>query len=402
MEKQFKDYTLEDFLEDSDFSAWVQTGDPEKERYYRELLEKFPEKETIFHKAQNLIKLFNDEKLITDPVRKLQIWENINKEYHKQKRKKLLHSSWKYAAAIAIILSIGAITFQSLKKHYAKDSFSSENWTALTEAYIILNQGEKIYLDSDRPEIEYRQNGESVKINQQEIYQQNSDSKEEMNELVVPYGKQSKIELTDGSEIWVNAGSKLVFPSRFDGKYRKVQLQGEAFFKVTKDNTKPFIVETSNMKINVLGTSFNVKAYSDEKYQESVLVEGSISMEAGNSLFPKSVILKPDQRVTVNNTDANITVTTVDTNNYTSWIDGVFSFKEEPIPSVLRRVSRFYNLSIKWDHSVEEIKISGKLDLKDDYQRVLNTLSLISDGDFATKQGMIYYHQNSMEMKKQR
>ena len=208
---------------------------------------------------------------------------------------------------------------------------------------------------------------------------------------IVPFGKQSKIILSDQTEVWLNAGSRLIYPTVFRGGKRKVQLQGEAYFKVSKDKSNPFIVETANSKIKVLGTSFNVKAYPGEKVEETVLVEGAVLLNVGDQIFGKEVQLKPEQRIVLSGTDYSYSVSKVDVRDYTSWIDGLFVFNEEPLPSVLMRISRFYKLEIKWESDVETREISGKLDLKDDYQRVLSALALISDGTYVERNKTIYF-----------
>lgn len=399
MDKQFQNYILEDFLEDSKFCSWVCNPDAEQDANYKILFEKYPEKRPIFQKAVKIVSLLEEEKVASNPVRKLQIWENIRKEYRRQQRLKLVRQSLKYAALLLVALGIGTFMFLSRENRQTREFFSSTEIPTSGNTIIRLNSGEKLALPSDRSEIVYQPNGNTLTIDQKVIQQPAAINEESLNELVVPYGKQSKIILADQTEVWLNAGSRLLYPSRFEGKHRKVSLQGEAFFKVTKDPSKPFIVETSALKINVLGTSFNVKAYQDDKWQESVLVEGKISLELKQSILPKKLVMQPAQRIVVADKSSDYSLTNVDVSEYTSWINGLFSFQNEPIPSVLKRVSRFYNLNIAWDQSVEKITISGKLDLKEDYQRVLNTLSLISNGEFTSNNNIIYYSRNATNLK---
>ena len=174
----------------------------------------------------------------------------------------------------------------------------------------------------------------SVEINDELVHRQEPTSVSGDNQLIVPFGKQSKIILSDQTEVWLNAGSRLIYPTVFRGGKRKVQLQGEAYFKVSKDKSNPFIVETSNSKIKVLGTSFNVKAYPGEKVEETVLVEGAVLLNVGDQIFGKEVQLKPEQRIVLSGTDYSYSVSKVDVRDYTSWIDGLFVFNEEPRPIV--------------------------------------------------------------------
>jgi len=391
MEKEFKDYTLEEFLEDDNFCSWVKNPDAKMNDYFNALLEKHPEQKPVFLKAKKLITLFEDQQIGTDPVRKLQIWENINKEYQKNRRTRKLWSTFKYAAAIIVLLGIGTLIYNSSSQWYNKDLYVSSD-TAPEKAYLQLNSGERIELTSNHSEIVYLPDGKSIQIGDIIFQQQSSDQAIVLNELVMPYGKHSKIVLADKTEVWVNAGSKLVFPASFNKDERNVKLLGEAFFKVTKDQARPFKVHTKNMEVKVLGTSFNIKAYPEDVHEEATLVEGSISLKFGN-LLKETILMSPNEQVVLNQ-DSDYKLSKVNTSNYVSWVDGLFIFNDEAIPSVLTRISRYYNLNIKWQKQQETKRISGKLQLKDDYKRVLNSLGIISNGNFTYGNDIIYYNEN--------
>jgi ferric-dicitrate binding protein FerR (iron transport regulator) len=119
-----------------------------------------------------------------------------------------------------------------------------------------------------------------------------------------------------------------------------------------------------------------------------------VSLNVGKTFFGKEVLLKPDQRVVLSNTDNSYSVSKVDVSNYTSWINGLFVFNDEPLPSVLMRISRYYNLKVRWTEDAETLNISGRLDLKDDYQRVLHALTIISDGSYVENEGIICFKLN--------
>jgi transmembrane sensor len=116
------------------------------------------------------------------------------------------------------------------------------------------------------------------------------------NEIIIPFGQKSQLILSDGTKIWINAGTKLRFPNRFNSKIREIWLNGEAFFEVAKDPTKPFYVRTNDISIRALGTSFNVKAYDDEGVVEATLVTGKISIEKNNARGEKQVIIEPNHK----------------------------------------------------------------------------------------------------------
>jgi hypothetical protein len=395
MEEKFKKYTLEDFLDDPDFCSWARLERPDMDDYYLHLLAKYPAQKETFQKAYKLVKLFDDENLKTNLTRKLQIWEEINKIYRDQsnslKNYKLL---FRYAATIALLVTIGSLSYYFISTTTEKNFVSAYNRQDFTETRLVLDNGKEISIKDDKSEIIYDHGSGQVKVNDELVQQINGTNSAAMNQLIVPFGKQSKIVLADQTEVWLNAGSRLVYPTVFDGDKRKVQLQGEAFFKVRKDKSKPFVVETNNSNIKVLGTSFNVKSYPDETMEETVLVEGSISLNLGKKILGKDILLIPEQRLVAAIADNTHTISKVNVRDYTSWIEGLFVFKDEPLTSVLMRISRFYNLEIKWVNDAENRKISGKLDLKDDYQRVLNALALISDGNYAKKDGIIYFRLN--------
>jgi len=392
MEEKFQKHSLEDFLDNPDFCSWARSERPDLDDFYRQLLEEYPEHKKDFRRAYKLVMLFEDEKLKTDPARKLQIWEEINKIYRPQrnppKNYKLL---FRYAATVALLLTIASLAWFFISSTADSNFISSYKKQDFTETRIILDNGKKINIKADRSEIIYDQGNNQITVNNELVKTGEETSDHALNQLIVPFGKQSKIVLADHTEVWLNAGSRLVYPTVFEGDRRKVQLQGEAFFRVSKDKSKPFFVETTSSNIKVLGTSFNVKAYPDEKVEETVLVEGSVSLKQGKTIFGKDIMLKPEQRVVVDGTDNSYSISKVDTRDYTSWIDGLFVFRDESLPSVLMRISRFYNLEIKWMNDAENRKISGKLDLKDDYHRVFNALVLISDGNYSEEDGIIYF-----------
>ncbi|WP_423126631.1 FecR domain-containing protein [Gaoshiqia sp. Z1-71] len=395
MKENFQKYTLDDFLDDPDFCSWARSGRPDMDGFYRQLLAQYPEQTNVFQKAVKLIRLFDDEKLKTDLSRKLEIWEEINKIYREQKKTpRYYRLVLRYAAAIILLFSVGSLTYYFVSSNTEYDFMSSYNREDFTETRLLLDNGKEINIRDDRSEIVYEQKGKQIKINNELVEKEKETRHPVMNQLIVPFGKQAKIVLADRTEVWLNAGSRLVYPAAFDGNKREVQLQGEAFFQVSSDKSKPFIVETSNSSIKVLGTSFNVKAYPDETVEETVLVEGSVSLNLGKTLLGKNVLLKPDERVVVASSDNSYSVSKVNVTNYISWTEGVFVFNDEPLPSVLMRISRFYNVGIRWTKDVENRKISGKLDLKDDFQRVLNALTLISDGNYTEEDKAVFFRLN--------
>lgn len=164
-------------------------------------------------------------------------------------------------------------------------------------------------------------------------------------EINVPLGQMSNITLCDGTQVWLNSGTSLKYANDFGGKNRNVILEGEAFFKVKHDEI-PFKVQLKNCEVEVLGTSFNVKSFSDENCSEVTLVDGSVKM---NTILGKEIIrLEPSQRITLSGDLKNNSLKMVDTEFYKSWTEGRIVFKEERLADIILRLERWYNVDIQF------------------------------------------------------
>ena len=205
-----------------------------------------------------------------------------------------------------------------------------------------------------------------------------------MNQLVIPYGNQSRIVLSDNTVVWLNAGSRLVYPTQFNKKTREVVLFGEAYFDVTKNPDKPFIVKTSNLDVKVLGTKFNISAYAEDNAIQTVLKEGSVVVKRkGAGIFEKEVVLTPNQMASFDKNTGNTKIQEVDANYFTLWTKGLISFDEIDFVRVTKKLERFYNISINFsDPQKEIIRISGKLDLKRNRKEVMEYLEKVSLSSF--------------------
>ena len=161
--------------------------------------------------------------------------------------------------------------------------------------------------------------------------------------ITTPRGKEYKVILSDGTVVMMNADSKLVFPTRFNGKERTVKLIGEAYFKVSKDRTHPFIVYTDKVKTRVLGTEFNLRAYPTSGTNVT-LIEGSVVVNDNQT--NREIELKPGQNATLRD-DHDFDITTVDTDYYIQWKEGYFYFDNVPLVEVMKELGRWYNVDIE-------------------------------------------------------
>lgn len=181
----------------------------------------------------------------------------------------------------------------------------------------------------------------AVITNRQADYTHLTTDKEATSSLYIPCGQTFKVILNDGTEVWLNANSRLIYPVRFVGNKRKVRLEGEAYFKVARNERMPFVIETATLTTEVLGTEFNVKSYEESQTQVT-LVSGSVRV--GMPSLGKTVVLEPSEEITC--TDKGYQVKKVDTAYYTQWREGFFYFDDVYLSDILRDLGRWYNLTI--------------------------------------------------------
>lgn len=200
-------------------------------------------------------------------------------------------------------------------------------------------------------------------------------------EIKAAFGTQAKVELADGTVVFLNSGSKLRFPQTFDNQeQRKVLLDGEGYFAVTKNSDQPFVVQVNKLDIKVLGTTFNVEAYNDNPIVNIALVEGSLMLQEQSESGNKDLMhLLPNQVATLNKSDNVISKTDVaDLYKYTAWIDGRIVFYNDPIETVVNKLGKWYNVDISIaDKRLENYRFTGTF-IDESLEQILNILSLTS------------------------
>ena len=190
----------------------------------------------------------------------------------------------------------------------------------------------------------------------------------------MPRGGEFKIELEDGTQVWLNAQSRLVYPEAFSQEERRVQLEGEAYFKVAKDDTKPFYVETYNQQIRVLGTEFNVNSYLEDNTVKTTLVTGRIAMQQMGD-DSREMILTPGHQAIFDKGEQSMQVKSVDTEVVTSWKDGMFVFEEQNLASIMQTLSRWYDFTYEFrDHKAASTIFMGRIPRYADFQDVIRII----------------------------
>jgi len=175
--------------------------------------------------------------------------------------------------------------------------------------------------------------------------------------LTTPRARQQQLTLSDGSKVWLNAASSIHFPSAFTGKKRVVEITGEAYFEVAKDTRRPFIVKVKDAAIEVLGTHFNVMAYTNEENVQATLLEGSIKFSRGNEW----IILKPGQQGRLMPGGKINLVENADTELATAWKNGQQSFYNADIQTIMRQVERWYDVDVSYEGNIPKRTFSGNI-----------------------------------------
>jgi len=256
--------------------------------------------------------------------------------------------SWLAAAVMAGLIAGAGIWWHSTTTKTASE-LTAETSEVIrpgkTQATLTLSSGETIELENDTLYPHPQQSSPALQA-----------ATTELATLTTPRGGEFRVMLEDGTEVWLNAASRLVYPEVFGGKERRVELEGEAYFKVAKNEEKPFIVSSGGQEIRVYGTEFNVHAYNDETDVYTTLVKGSISLRpaGGNG---SELMLTPGRQAIFDKTEETARVINVDTEVVTSWRSGVIVFENQTMEQIMRGLSRWYDFDYEFldNHTAETV-----------------------------------------------
>ena len=372
--KSGKRYSTEDVLSEEELQVRILNGDLDDSQ-------EIDEKELRL--AKKILSFFKKEKIAVAHWEREYLKRDIKDSIKIIDRKKNLRRIWTVAASFLIIISGISIVYSKIQ--YASNSNirayseSLKEISVTDDIRLILQSGKEVLISNNNSEIEYDEAGDDIIIDSDRRIEQEINTPElTFNTMVVPYGKRSVLTMADGTKVWLNSGSKLVYPVTFDGKSRDVYLEGEAFFDVAHKDRQPFNVSTKDFKIRVLGTIFNVSAYSDDKTSSAVLASGKIELQyASKSLLGKSKIeMSPEVMVTYDPESKEIIEKKVSVSQYTSWKDGFFILEKARMDEIIKKLSRYYNVDIILsDSEIANETFSGYLDLKKTALQVLEVIN---------------------------
>ncbi len=254
------------------------------------------------------------------------------------------------------------------------------------DAYVELGSGVRINLDSVRSgkTLSYDKINLSKEVDGTIVYQPGINNWDaitaslNIHTVHVPKAKQSKLVLSDGTKVWLNSESSISFPEAFAWNERQVEVSGEVYFEVTKDAAKPFYVKTKDAVIKVLGTSFNISAYPDEQVSSTTLVTGSVnvfaSTEEGKPLAETNRTLVPGQQWALNKNNQHVSVRVVDLEDIIAWKDGLISFTNLDLQTIMKKAARWYDVEIEYKSYNQERRFTGGISSRttlDEFIRIM-------------------------------
>ena len=385
MRRNYTTYTAEELLNDDFFIQSELHPTEETRSFWSALVTENPKLGKEIRIARHFIQEFRQRtpsaSLSSEEVTGL--WRQIeaqNRKYKSNpKRRYWLVAAVAAAASLCLFLfnpftvEEKSIDYQSLITSLPQEK---------SQDIQLLSDKEKLLIKGKESQITYNPTGEA-RIHAEEIQNQtqtasSSHVKEKKTEteiqlckLIVPAGRRSSLVLADGTKIWVNSSSTVIYPNLFTGDKREIYVEGEAYLEVAHDSERPFYVKTQTMNVRVLGTRFNVCAYQEDSQQQVVLVSGKVEVETHDQ---QNQILTPNELFDYDKQQSKVSVTKVDTNDYISWKEGYYQFSRQELSVLFKRLSRYYAVPIVWDETVGSLSCSGKLDLTRQIDDVLDNL----------------------------
>lgn len=330
---------------------------------------------------QNAQKQFNDEPAWDLMYEKIRAGRTMLGEESTSAPVRHIRKRWLVAASIIALLGIGAWIWSYNQKQ--DTSIISPAGTAQTipagkdGAVLTLADGTQIVLDSLGNGVIASESGVQVILaNGQLNYEADNNSHAAaFNSMSTPKGRQFRLQLPDGTKVWLNAASSIRYPVKFEGNERRVEIKGEVYFEVAPNKNKPFFVKAGDLtEVKVLGTSFNINAYDNEEIKSTTLLDGSVIVTSLENGKPKlSMPLHPGQQM--QQRDAQMTMNTrPNLDKVMAWKNGQFYFEGVPLEEMMRQLERWYNIEVKYEGKIPDMQGYGKASRTLDLATVLTSL----------------------------
>ena len=291
------------------------------------------------------------------------------------------------AAVVLVVAGVGWAILKTAPEHSVVAQEEAKPFTGnilpgTSKAILELADGRMIDIDGASGEV-IESDGSVITLNDGEVsYAAEVEAAAPVyNQITIPRSGEYKVTLGDGTQVWINSESSLRYPQTFSDTERRVYLKGEAYFSVTKNEGIPFIVETDEQTVTVLGTEFNISAYPDERKVLTTLLSGSVSVAAGGNDCEK--ILVPGQQLHLDNTTRQFSVKKIDMAEVSAWREGYFVIEDQTLEEVVRKLSRWYDVDFVFEsEKAREMVFKGSIPKYENLDEVLNVIQTVSPVKF--------------------
>ena len=300
------------------------------------------------------------------------------------------------AAAVLFALVITSVSYLRVNSLNEITNYAQtiDHVKAGSKTQLILQNGQIVQIEKEQSQIKYDSKGENIVIDSEYMVAQKSKGTQGVfNTVIVPYGKRVQLTLSDGTKVWLNSGSKLIYPVLFSENKRELYIEGEAVFDVVHSNDKPFIVRTKDFDIQDLGTVFNVSAYNDDKYSSAILDQGKIEIlyHSSSLLSREKIEINPGTMAVYDRNHKTFEERKVNAQKYLSWREGYLIFNSEKLENILTKLGRYYNIEmVITNDQLKAEKFSGLLDLKNSPEEVLAIINETNSLSFSISNGKIF------------
>lgn len=363
--ERYENILIEDLLIDEYFIHSILLDDDESKEFWLEVEALYPHQKELIYKAQQIFKhniklnrYIPDAKELEEDTEKLvAALVRANKQ---MRRKHYLKLTASIAASVAIICISVFYWGRQPNNELTAQRFDIERAKIVIDNEITLVMQDTTMTVADQFEVDQHSLNSHIEATKEKpVY----------NQLIVPYGRRSSLLLADGSKILVNSGTIVEFPTNFEENVRHIKVDGEIYIDVAKDEKKKFIVSTPSFDVEVVGTSFDVSAYTDDAANYVVLVEGQVMVKKDGN----ETIIKPHQQYLLNHTGES--VNQVKLNDFVAWRHGWLQADNHTLEELSKQLSRYYNINISCNPDIAQRMAGGKLRLFDNVEEILQVLS---------------------------
>ncbi len=313
------------------------------------------------------------------PYTEQEVQQQLRK-FHIRRNKKIIQikHGYRYVAVCVLLIGlIGLMRWISGDRNTVEPMPSSIQM-AQGNARLILSTGKEIALTDtlqlvrEEPSVDIQVSARGLLYNKGEA----GSTKDVYNKLLVPRGGEYKIQLADGTNVWLNSQSELRYPVQFSGEQRVVYLKGEGYFEVAPDREKPFIVNTGEgVNVKVLGTKFNVSAYAEDVDVTTTLLEGRVEVA-----MPEAVVqIAPDEQIVFNKLENTFSQRRVDASAYAAWKDGAFIFEDQTLEQIMERLKRWYEMEVFYTHDeIKKYRFTGDLKKYENFKKAVRMIEEVA------------------------